>query len=139
MNVDLNIIQSVFGDVGPSTSSGERSQKKATFGSARNFLREKHPDSSPILVFLQGFNIKVCFGCKKQFEVKMRTPPHDIICKRLVTKDRLIINQWVPGWQKSWGYFHLSLDCLRKSRTDIEASDIYVPNDVMARLTLICW
>ena len=67
-----------------------RSQKKATFGSARNFLREKHPDNSPILVFLQVFNIKVCFGCKKQCEVKMRTPPHGIICKRLVTKDRLI-------------------------------------------------
>ena len=26
-------------------------------------------------------------------------------------------------------------NCLRKSRTDIEASNIYIPNDVMAKLT----
>ena len=135
MNTNLDTIQSVFEEPGPSSSPGQKTQKKATFGSARKFLRENHPDNSPILVFLQGFNIKVCFGCKKKFEPKMRNPPHDIICKRLVTKDRLINNQWVPGWQKSWGYFHLSLDCLRKSRTDIEASDIYIPNDVMGRLT----
>ena len=135
MNTNLDTIQSVFEEPGPSTSAGQKTQKKATFGSARKFLRENHPDNSPIFVFLQGFNIKVCFGCKKKFEPKMRNPPHDIICKRLVTKDRLINNQWVPGWQKSWGYFHLSLDCLRKSRTDIEASDIYIPNDVMGRLT----
>ena len=31
VNVDLNIIQSVFEDAGPSTSSGKRPLKKATF------------------------------------------------------------------------------------------------------------
>ena len=49
-------------------------RRRPSLESARNFLREKHPDNSPILVFLEGFNIKVCFGCKKQFDSEDEGP-----------------------------------------------------------------
>ena len=58
-----------------------------------------------------------------------------MILKRLVRRDRLINNKWVAGWQKTWGYFHLSMDCVRRSKTTLEVQDIYIPNEVLNALT----
>lgn len=89
----------------------------------------------PLLCFLNGSqNVSICYGCKKKFEPKLRNPPNDLICKMLVLRDRLISSVWVPGWRRTWGYFHLSIECLRRGRTTIEAGDIYIPNEIIHKL-----
>ena len=57
-------------------------------------------ENPPLLCFLQGLNIKMCYGCIKKFDQKLTNLPHNMILKRLVRRDRLINNKWVAGWQK---------------------------------------
>ena len=61
-------------------------------------LTTQQDENPPLLCFLQGLNIKMCYGCKKKFDQKLRTPPNNMILKRLVRRDRLINNKWVAGW-----------------------------------------
>ena len=96
--------------------------------------QEPDEENPPLLCFLQGFNITTCYGCKKKFDLKLRNPPEDLILKRLVVRDRLINGQWVKGWNKSWAYFHLSVDCIRKSKSTLEAADVYIPNIILQQM-----
>ena len=96
--------------------------------------QEPDEENPPLLCFLQGFNITTCYGCKKKFDLKLRNPPKDLILKRLVVRDRLINGQWVKGWNKSWAYFHLSMDCIRKSKSTLEAADVYIPNIILQQM-----
>ena len=70
-------------------------------------------DNPPLLAFLHGFKITTCFGCKNKFGVNLKNPPEDLIVKMPVKRDRLINQKWVTGWKNSWGYFHLSVNCLK--------------------------
>ena len=63
----------------------------------------------------------------------MQTPPNDMIIKLQVIRDRLV-NNWIPGWKKSWGYFHLNINCLKLEKTILEVEDIYIPNDTRVNL-----
>ena len=51
-----------------------------------------------------------------------------------VVRDRPTPNGWIKGWKKSWGYFHLNLNCLRLERSVLELEDIYLPNDTREQL-----
>ena len=93
---------------------------------------EKTPP--PLLCFLAGHNIKQCYGCKNKFGTGMQTPPNDMIIKLQVIRDRLVKNNWIPGWKKSWGYFHLNINCLKLEKTILEVEDIYIPNDTRVNL-----
>ena len=92
-------------------------------------------DNPPLLAFLQGFKITTCFGCKKKFAASQKNPPDDLIIKLQVKRDRLINNNWVPGWKTSWGYFHLSLNCIKLVKSYLEVEDIYIPNNIRENLT----
>ena len=48
-----------------------------------------------------------------------------MILKAQVVRDRLLNNKWVPGWKKTWGYFHLNINCLKLVRSYIEVEEIY--------------
>ena len=52
-----------------------------------------------------------------------------IILPFQVVRDRPTKEGWVKGWKKSWGYFHLNLNCIRMERSFLEVEDIYLPND----------
>ena len=92
-------------------------------------------DNPPLLAFLQGFKITTCFGCKNKFAASQKNPPDDLIIKLQVKRDRLINNNWVPGWKTSWGYFHLSLNCIKLVKSYLEVEDIYIPNNIRENLT----
>ena len=79
--------------------------------------------------------IKSCYGCKNKFNEADKTPPNDMVIKLQVIRDRLISNKWVPGWKKSWGYFHLNINCLKLEKTILEVDDIYIPTDTRMQLT----
>ena len=64
----------------------------------------------------------------------MQTPPNDIIIKMQVVRDRLLNNTWVPGWKRSWGYFHLNINCLKLEKSILEAEDIYIPTDTRVNM-----
>ena len=68
-------------------------------------------DNPPLLCFLAGMKIKSCYGCKNKFNEADKNLPNDMVIKLQVVRDRLINNKWVPGWKKSWGYFHLNINC----------------------------
>ena len=38
-------------------------------------LTTQQDENPPLLCFLQGLNIKMCYGCKKKFDQKLRNPP----------------------------------------------------------------
>ena len=92
-------------------------------------------DNPPLLAFLQGFKISVCYGCKNKFGPSLKQPPNDLIVKMQVKRDRLVNNKWIPGWKKSWAYFHLALGCLKIEKSVLEIEDIYIPNDIRDSLT----
>ena len=96
-----------------------------------NIFNRENP---PLLCFLAGHNIKQCYGCKNKFGTGMQTPPNDMIIKLQVIRDRLVNNNWIPGWKKSWGYFHLNINCLKLEKTILEVEDIYIPNDTRVNL-----
>ena len=87
-------------------------------------------DNPPLLAFLQGVKILKCYGCKTKFGPTLREPPNDMIIKIQVKRDRLVNNKWIPGWKKSWAYFHLSISCLKLEKSILEVEDIYIPNDI---------
>ena len=64
----------------------------------------------PILCFFHG-NTSICQGCSNKFTLNMKYPPNDLV-KMLVVKPRLINGKWQPGSKKSWGYFHLNINCI---------------------------
>ena len=92
-------------------------------------------DNPPLLCFLAGHNIKKCYGCKNSFGQGMQEPPNDIIVKMQVVRDRLVDTKWVPGWKKSWGYFHLNINCIKLEKTILEVDDIYIPSDTRLNLS----
>ena len=92
-------------------------------------------DNPLLLCFLAGHNIKQCYGCKNKFCQTMQSPPNDLIIKMQVIRDRLVDNKWVPGWKKSWGYFHLNINCLKLEKSILEVEDVYIPNDTRVNLT----
>ena len=94
-----------------------------------------HTDNPPLLCFLAGMKIKSCFGCKNKFLDNDRVPPNDMVLKLQVVRDRLINNKWVPGWKKTWGYFHLNINCLKLEKSILEVDDIYIPTDTRVNLT----
>ena len=91
-------------------------------------------DNPPLLAFLQGLKITKCYGCKFKFGLTMRESPNDLIIKMQVKRDRLVNNKWIPGWKKSWAYFHLSISCLKLEKSILEVEDIYIPNDIREAL-----
>ena len=91
-------------------------------------------DNPPLLAFLQGFKITKCYGCKSKFGPTMRESPNDLIIKMQVKRDRLVNIKWIPGWKKSWAYFHLSISCLKLGKSILEVEDIYIPNDIREAL-----
>ena len=96
-----------------------------------NIFNRENP---PLLCFLAGHNIKQCYGCKNKFGTGMQTPPNDMIIKLQVIRERLVNNNWIPRWKKSWGYFHLNINCLKLEKTILEVEDIYIPNDTRVNL-----
>ena len=58
------------------------------------------------------------------------------LLKCLLLKPRSINGKWVPGWKKSWRYFHLNINCIQKNLSFVEAEDIYVPNAVRTQLQI---
>ena len=92
-------------------------------------------ENSPLLAFLQGFKISVCYGCKSKFAPALKQSPNELIVKMQVKRDRLVNNKWIPGWKKSWAYFHLALDCLKMEKSVLAIEDIYIPNDIRDALT----
>ena len=88
-------------------------------------LNMQNRDNPPLLCFLAGHNIRQCYGCKNKFGNSMQTPPNDIIIKMQVVRDRLLNNTWVPGWKRSWGYFHPNINCLKLEKSILEVEDIY--------------
>ena len=89
----------------------------------------------PLLCFFHG-NIAICQGCSNKFTPNMKYPPNDLLVKMLVVKPRLINGKWEPGWKKSWGYFHLNINCIQKNLGFVEVEDIYVPNAVKTQLKI---
>ena len=92
-------------------------------------------ENPPLLAFLQGFKISFCYGCKSKFAPALKQSPNDLIVKMQVKRDRLVNNKWIPGWKKSWAYFHLALGCLKMEKSVLEIEDIYIPNDIRDALT----
>ena len=97
-------------------------------------LNMQNRDNPPLLCFLAGHNIKQCYGCKTKFGNSMQTPPNDIIIKMQVVRDRLLNNTWVPGWKRSWGYFHPNINCLKLEKSILEVEDIYIPTDTRVNM-----
>ena len=64
----------------------------------------------------------------------MRKPPKDLICKFKVKGPIFINNKWIPGWKFTWTYFHLSLNCMQLGRRTIEASYVYISNEIFKQL-----
>ena len=93
-------------------------------------------DNPPFLAFLQGSKITKCYGCKSKFGPTMRESPNDLIIKMQVKRDRIVNNKWIPGWKKSWTYFHLSISCLKLEKSILEVEDIYIPNDIRETLNV---
>ena len=81
-------------------------------------------------------NTSICQGCSNKFTPNMKYPPNDLLVKMLVVKPRLINGKWQPGWKKSWGYFHLNINCIQKNLSFVEVEDIYVPNAVKTQLKI---
>ena len=108
-------------------------------GANRRGLTKEQADTltnnPPMLCFLHGTMAR-CQGCRTKFSDTMRVPPNDLLVKMSVVKPRLINGKWVPGWQKSWGYFHLNLSCLQRHLSFVEVEDIYVPNAVRCQVQL---
>ena len=77
-----------------------------------------------------------CQGCRTKFTENIRKPPNDLLVKMLVVKPRLINGNWVPGWQKGWGYFHLNINCLQRHLSFVEVEDIYVANAVRCQMNV---
>ena len=77
----------------------------------------------------------VCYGCKAKFGPSLKKSPNDLIVKMQVKRDRLVNQKWIPGWKKSWAYFHLSIGCLKLEKSVLEVEDIYIPNDIRDALT----
>lgn len=92
-------------------------------------------ENTPLLCFLQGFKISICYGCKNKFTPQQKKTPDDLIIKMQVKRDRLINEKWVSGWKNSWAYFHLNINCLKLVNGFIEIEDIYIPNDIRGALT----
>ena len=97
-------------------------------------LNMQNRNNPPLLCFLAGHNIKQCYGCKNKFGNSMQTPPNDIIVKMQVVRDRLLNNTWVPGWKRSWGYFHPNINCLKLEKSILEVEDIYIPTDTRVNM-----
>ena len=47
-------------------------------------------ENPPLLAFLQGFKISVCYGCKAKFAPTMKQSPNDLIVKMQVNRDSLL-------------------------------------------------
>ena len=92
-------------------------------------------ENTPLLCFLQGFKISICYGCKNKFTTQQKKTPDDLIVKLQVKRDRLINDKWVSGWKNSWAYFQLNINCLKLVNGMVEVEDIYIPNDIRAALT----
>ena len=92
-------------------------------------------DNPPLLCFLAGMKIKSCYGCKNKFGENDKNPPNDMVLKLQVVRDRFINNKWVPGWKKTWGYFHLNTNCLKLEKSILEVDDIHIPTDTRPNLT----
>ena len=123
-----------FGFVQASSVLGQNSQQNHPWGLTVNSqqgsnrgLTAEQMDSlnnnPPLLCFLYGTMVR-CQGCRTKFTENMRIPPNDLLVKMLVVKPRLIKGKWVPGWQKSWGYFHLNINCLQRHLSFVEVEDI---------------
>ena len=84
-------------------------------------------ENPPLLAFLQGFQISLCYGCKSKFAPALKQSPNDLIVKMQVKRDRLVNKKWIPVWKKSWAYFHLALECLKREKSILEIEDIYIP------------
>ena len=97
-------------------------------------LNIQNRDNPPLLCFLACHNIRQCYGCKNKFGNSMQTPPNDIIIKMQVVRDRLLNNTWVPGWKRSWGYFHPNMNCLKLEKSILEVEDIYIPTDTRVNM-----
>ena len=92
-------------------------------------------ENPPLLTFLHGFKISICYGCKSKFGAKLRESPNDLIIKMQVKRDRLVNGKWIPGWKKTWAYFHLAVSCLKLEKSVLEIEDIYVPNETRDTMT----
>ena len=125
-----------FGFVQASSVFGHTSQQNHPWGltvnsqkgSNRGLTAEQMNtlnNNPPLLCFLNGTMAR-CQGCRTKFTENMREPPNDLLVKMLVVKPRLINGNWVPGWQKSWGYFHLNINCLQRHLSFVEVEDIYM-------------
>ena len=152
INVNLPSTQSTqsqiqnFGFVQASSVLGQNSQQNPPWGltvnsqqgSNRGLTPEQMDtlnNNPPLLCFLHGTMAR-CQGCRTKFTENMRKPPDDLLVKMLVVKPRLINGNWVPGWQKSWGYFHLNINCLQRHLSFVEVEDIYVPNAVRCQMNV---
>ena len=92
-------------------------------------------DNPPLLTFLHGFKISICYGCKSKFGPPLRQSPNDLIIKMQVKRDRLVNGKWIPGWKKTWAYFHLAVSCLKLEKSVLEIEDIYIPNETRDTMT----
>jgi hypothetical protein len=89
------------------------------------------------LAFFSGVtNLKVCYGCKKQFADKYKKKPHNIILKhfcRRSYKDKEGVTKQSKTLQAA--YFHLNMDCVRKVVPHAEVTDVIVHEEIKRRLT----
>ena len=93
-------------------------------------------DNPPLLAFLhKDLRFQFCYGCKAKFAPSLKQSPNEFNCKNAGEKGQLVNQKWIPGWKKSWAYFHLSLGCLKLEKSVLEIEDIYIPNDIRDALT----
>ena len=84
----------------------------------------------------QILNLKICYGCKREFVNRNRSPPHDLIlrhyCQRTYkNKDGVLKIAKEP----TAAYFHLKLDCARRTAPTMELSDIVIHDEIRGHLS----
>lgn len=91
--------------------------------------------NSPLLHILTNKKVTTCYGCKVKFTPSLRTAPKNLILQMMIHKDRPDMHgNWVKSHLKSWGYFHLNINCIRRINTRLEWSDVYLNQETKEKL-----
>lgn len=113
-------------------SKGNDNQKPRTSNDS-----QKQPMQAFHVVFFSMIpNLKKCYGCNKLFTDKFKSEPNDLVLKHFCFRkfrDRYGNNVSSKSLQAT--YFHLKLDCARKTEPNMELSNVIIHDEVKNKLS----
>ena len=89
-----------------------------------------------LIHFSQVINLRICYGCKREFKAKYKREPNDLILKHYchrTYRDKKGVQKLSKDPQAT--YYHLKLDCTRKEVPTMEIGHIIIHDEIRVHLT----